>query len=75
VDPILNLLMLSPLKAMTTHGLTFGFYCLGAAASTPLILLAAWASYRWVETPFITMCKALGSAKATPAPTVELPAS
>lgn len=57
LDSVVNLMMLSPLRAMTEHGLGYLFFWLGLLVSLPLVMLASGGLYRWVEMPFINMSK------------------
>jgi peptidoglycan/LPS O-acetylase OafA/YrhL len=54
LDVVVNLMMLSPLRTASEHGL-------GLLVSLPLVMLVASILYRWVEKPFMDMSKVLFS--------------
>lgn len=65
-DILIGLMMLSPLRMMPEHGLSYLFLWLGLCLSVPVVLLVAGRLYRWIELPFIRIGKAFGSARPYP---------
>jgi len=62
-DILIGLMMASPLRLMTEHGLTYLFLWLGLFVSIPFVLLVAEGLHRWIELPFIRLGKSFGSAR------------